>query len=190
MGAGRNISDMLQPIDRCPIQPYLGTGLHTLGLLGWLLKQTGPADVWVSTFSTSEAFLSGFYNLRQKGLVQSAYLLADFKAAHKTVLLSDLMRKCFNSVALAMNHSKLLLICNDTYRIAVVTSQNQTYGDRIEATLIANSPAIFDGYMTAFQHIMLKSYSLNELQRTLTQRDNSLGHSADTHSGDIRPFGY
>lgn len=60
MGRGRNISTILQPLSRCATQTYLGTGIHTLGLLAWILQQTGCADVYVSTFSTSEAFLNGF----------------------------------------------------------------------------------------------------------------------------------
>ena len=58
MGRGRNLSTILQPLNKCVSQCYLGTGLHTLGLLNWILQQTGRADVYVSTFSTSEAFLN------------------------------------------------------------------------------------------------------------------------------------
>ena len=69
MGRGRNIATILQPLSKCVTQTYLGTGLHTLGLLNWILQQTGRADVYVSTFSTSEAFLNGFYNLQKKKLI-------------------------------------------------------------------------------------------------------------------------
>lgn len=60
-----------RPLSDASTQYYLGTGLHTLGLLGWILKQTGRADVYVSTFSTSDAFLSGFLRLRRKNLIKT-----------------------------------------------------------------------------------------------------------------------
>lgn len=67
------IKELLKPLrnDTSSYQSYLCTGLHTLGLLGWILEQTGRADVYVSTFSTSDAFLSGFLRLKKKALDKS-----------------------------------------------------------------------------------------------------------------------
>lgn len=58
---------LLKPVNECGTQAYLGRGLHTFGVIEWLLAQTGPSDVIISTFSTSVEFLSAFYNLRKKG---------------------------------------------------------------------------------------------------------------------------
>ena len=115
---------------------YLGTGVHTLGLLAWILEQTGRANVLVTTFSTSEEFLSGFYNLRKKGLIFKATMLADLKASKKTVKLEPLMRKCFDEVYLASNHSKILIVTGAKNVVSVVSSQNNTYGGRAECTFI------------------------------------------------------
>lgn len=38
------IQQVLKPLKQSSSQVYLGQGLHTLGLLGWILEQTGPAD--------------------------------------------------------------------------------------------------------------------------------------------------
>lgn len=98
-----------RPLSDVPTQYHLGTGLHTLGLLRWILKQTGRADVYVSTFSTSDAFLCGFLRLRRRKLIANATLVADLKAARKTVQLYRLMQSCFDHVHLAQNHSKICL---------------------------------------------------------------------------------
>ena len=84
MSKGKSPSEFLRPMATNPLQSHLGRGLHTLGLLGWILEQTGPADVYVSTFSTSDAFLRGFYNLKKKDMVLKSVLLADLKASKKT----------------------------------------------------------------------------------------------------------
>ena len=53
------VSDLLRPIADAQTQAYFGRHLHTLGLIKWILSQIGPADVWVSSYSTSEEFLRG-----------------------------------------------------------------------------------------------------------------------------------
>lgn len=141
----RKISTILKPLkvnsDKC--QTFLGTGLHTLGLLGWILDQTGRADVYVSTFSTSDAFLSGFFRLKNKKLINHSVLVVDLKAARKTVKLNKLMQNCFDNVYLAMNHSKIVLVQNDKWTVSVISSQNQTYGDRAECTMITTDQDVF-----------------------------------------------
>lgn len=117
------------PLSDASTQYHLGTGLHTLGLLGWILKQTGRADVYVSTFSTSDAFLSGFLRLRRRKLINNATLVADLKAARKTVQLYRLMQSCFDHVFLGQNHSKIVLVNwltqNSTFNILYASSQSR-----------------------------------------------------------------
>ena len=136
-------SDILKPLDEQPTQAYLGRGLHTFGVIEWLLAQAGPSDVVVSTFSTSVEFLSAFYNLRKKGLVRSATLIADLKASKKTYRLDTLMRSCFERICLTENHSKVVLVSGGAFNVAVHSSQNNTYGGRAECTLVTTDADVF-----------------------------------------------
>lgn len=136
-------SDLLKPVDVCGTQAYLGRGLHTFGIIEWLLAQTGPSDVVISTFSTSIEFLSAFFNLRKKGLVRSATLIADLKASKKTSRLDALMRSCFDRTCLAENHSKVVLVSGGAFSVAVHSSQNNTYGGRAECTLVTTDAEVF-----------------------------------------------
>lgn len=92
MAMKKKVNQILKPLEINPTQYYLGTGLHTLGLLGWILEQTGRADVYVSTFSTSDAFLSGFHRLRKRGLINNASLVADLKASKRLYSCIELCR--------------------------------------------------------------------------------------------------
>ena len=191
MGRGRNIQTILQPLSKCVTQTYLGTGLHTLGLLNWILQQTGRADVYVSTFSTSEAFLNGFYNLRKKGLISHSVLLADLKASRKTLHLYRLMQSCFDSVYLGMNHSKIVLVQNDTHLVSVISSQNQTYGDRAECTMVTTDQmAFYDLYCGLRDIVDKNSIQLNGLFNRITERDNQVRESTNDPIGGVFPFGY
>ena len=190
MPKGIDLNRILQPLSKNPLQSYLGKGLHTLGLLGWILEQTGRADVYVSTFSTSDAFLRGFYNLRKKGLIGNSVLLADLKASKKTVKLYREMQTCFDSVYLSMNHSKVVLVQNDSHLVTVISSQNQTYGDRAECTVVTTSQEIFLQQYSGFKDLVdQNSIQLNGLFNRLTEKDTGTGEQADSGYGDWRPFG-
>lgn len=179
-----------RPLSDVPTLYHLGTGLHTLGLLRWILKQTGRADVYVSTFSTSDAFLCGFLRLRRRKLIANATLVADLKAARKTVQLYRLMQSCFDHVHLAQNHSKIMLVKNEIHQVAVISSQNQTYGDRAECTMITTDPKAYYSLLAGLRGIVDKSLELNGLFQRLTDKDRKLCAGDDDPDGDIRPFGY
>ena len=153
MPRGMNIDELLRPVRETPIQAYFGQGLHTLGLLSWLLPQTGKADVWVSSYSTSEPFLNGFYLLGLKDLIRHSAILLDQRAARKTLRLESLLSSAFEHIFLGQNHSKLLLMKSETMAVSVITSQNQTYGARAESTIITTDPQVFDVLMRQFVDI-------------------------------------
>lgn len=170
----KKISAVLNPLkinsERC--QTFLGYGLHTLGLLRWILSQTGRADVYVSTFSTSDAFLSGFFRMKDKKLINHSVLVADLKAARKTIKLNKLMQNCFDNVYLAMNHSKIVLVQNDKWTVSVISSQNQTYGDRAECTMITTDQDVFLSlYEGLSEMVNNKSIQVNGLFNRVTGED-------------------
>lgn len=49
------------------------------------------------------------------------------------------MTEAFDDVRLTLNHSKIMLVSNAEWLVSVITSQNQTYGDRAECTFISLS---------------------------------------------------
>ena len=191
MPKGKDISTLLHPVRDVPLQAYFGQGLHTLGLLGWLLPQTGKADVWVSSYSTSEPFLNGFYLLRQKDLIRHSTILLDQRAARKTLHLESLLDAAFEHVLLGQNHSKLLLVQNFHISVAVVTSQNQTYGARAESTIISTDHAVFDCLMRQFLDICGNGAVELDLKngKGIITEDRAAGTAAADSFPDWRPFG-
>lgn len=190
MSRGKRVDDILRTLHQQPFQYFLGTGLHTLGLIGWILSQTGRADIWVSTFSTSDAFCSGFLNLRKKGLVGTALLVADLKASRKTVQLAKLMNTCFNHVYLAQNHSKIVLVQNEGWTVSAITSQNQTYGDRAECTMVTTSKQAFNDLYTGLANIINKSINLNGLFERIAEKDRGGSGPHDESHRDLCLVGY
>lgn len=191
MSRGRNVNDILRPISEKPLQAFFGQGLHTLGLLRWLLRQTGKADVWVSSYSTSEPFLNGFVILREKNLIRHSAILLDQRAARKTLHLETLLANAFEHVFLAQNHSKLLLVRNEAFCVAVITSQNQTYGARAESTILTTDKAVFDVLMDEFIHLCADNAVEIDIEhgQGIITRDREAGEPAPDPFPDWRPFG-
>lgn len=192
MPKGRDISEMLSPLAEKPIQAYFGEGLHTLGLLSWILRQTGKADVWVSSYSTSEPFLNGFCILRRKDLVRHSLLLLDQRAARKTLKLERLMAGAFGHVMLGQNHSKILLVHNQSWAVAVVTSQNQTYGARAESTIVTTDAGVFDTLMQEFIEICGNGAVEIDVEhgKGIITEGGGAGKAADDTAADFRPHGF
>ena len=191
MPKGKDINSLLRPVRDVPLQAYFGQGLHTLGLLNWLLPQTGKADVWVSSYSTSEPFLNGFYLLRQKDLIRHSAILLDQRAARKTLHLESLLDAAFEHVLLGQNHSKLLLVQNFHISVSVVTSQNQTYGARAESTSISTDHGVFDCLMRQFLDICGQGAVELDLKngKGIIAESGAAGAAAPDPFPDWRPFG-
>lgn len=144
--------------------PYLTTGtLQLYHIVEELLQQTGKADLFISSFTISEEFIRKLQQLKEAKLVQHLQLLIDLRSAKKTIHLSWFLRNVANEVFLANNHSKLILIRNDQYKISVVTSANQTRGNRIECGMISTVHMDYDYFDTEIKKVFKNSLNYNEI---------------------------
>lgn len=129
-----------------------------------ILRQIGKAEIHISTFSTSEEFLRRIYRLKRNGLIGKATLLADLKAARKTVNLYTLISNVFDEAYLSENHSKVILMRNEKWMVSIITSQNQTRGNRTESGIITTDQSVFLDVEAQFIDILkYKSIKLNGL---------------------------
>ncbi|MDE7080055.1 MAG: hypothetical protein K2O78_00155 [Muribaculaceae bacterium] len=150
MKRGADISAFLQPLAEVPTQAFLSNVVQTADILEWILEQTGPAEVWQTSFSISEEFLRRLHFIQQRNPGTEVHLVLDFKATQKTLRLWVFLSRVMKSVHLAENHSKVIVIRpRSAPPVAVVTSQNLTRGNRYEAHTVTSDPplcaALFDG---------------------------------------------
>ena len=100
------------------------------------------------------------------------------------------MQGCFDHVFLAQNHSKIVLVRNINYCVAVISSQNQTYGDGAECTMITTDEVAYVQLMDGLRDIVDKSIELNGLFTRLADRDRALCARNDDTIDDLCPHGY
>lgn len=167
-----NVSDILSPLAEKPCQAYLSNLLQVADILGWILAQTGPADVRMTSFSISEEFLRRIFFIEREGLVRSLDIVLDFKATNKTLKLWPFIAQTVQSCHLADNHSKLLLVSNESWKVAVVMSQNLTRGNRYESGFITTDSGAFDFLGSQLDYVMTRqSVPFNDIfRRTVADR--------------------
>ena len=158
------IDQIIKPLSKYPLQAYLDNRVQLFDIIDKILSETGPAEIYISTFSTSEEFLRRIYTLKERGRITKATMLIDLKASRKTVNLYKFISRVFDDVYLAENHSKVILIKNKKWQVSVCTSQNQTRGNRTESGMISSDPSIFLDLQQRFSDIInTNSIQLNGL---------------------------
>lgn len=114
-----------------PVQVFLTDKVVQGYILEKILEYSAPASIVVSTFSTGEEFLRKVISLRKSGAILRASLFCDHKAAEKTARVNPMLFAAFDEVRFCKNHSKVMII-EGKINVVVISSQNQTRGNRIE----------------------------------------------------------
>lgn len=161
----RSPLNILQPLESRPVQAYFSNRLQLSDIIEEVLGQIGNANIIISTFSTSEEFLRRIWRLKNDGRILSFALFCDFRATRKTVALYNFIKNLADSVHLCENHSKVVLLCSDSHKVSIVTSQNQTRGDRFESGIVTNDANIYNQLLEGFQLLQVNSIDIDVLLR-------------------------
>lgn len=161
------VSEVLRPLCEAPVQAYLTNRVQLADVLEWIISQVGRSDVSMTSFSISEEFIRRLFLLRRSGDVRRFRLLLDHKATQKTLRLWTFIAQTIEETFLADNHSKVLVVSPvDTarHRVAVITSQNLTRGNRSEAAVVTTSPEVVSTLDLAIGDLInFHSVPLNDL---------------------------
>ena len=163
----RAVDRVLRPLREKPLQAYLTNTLQVADVVEWCLGQLDPAyTIRQTSFSISEEFVRRLHLLRRDGKVKYIQLLLDLKATNKTLRLWPFLVQTIDQVFLVDNHSKLILIESDTdpLKVAIITSQNLTRGNRHESAIITTDTEVYATLLASFQDLMTNhSVPLKEL---------------------------
>jgi len=143
---------LLPPAER-PLQVILTDAWQLGDVLACLLAHVGLASVAVSTFSTGEEFLRRLARLRQEGMVTDATLYLDHKAAEKTARVLPMVRRAFDGVRFCAIHAKVMVLRGQGGAASVLTSQNQTRGNRMESYVVIDGADMADELMAGLAAI-------------------------------------
>ena len=115
-------------------------------LIETVLERTGPADVYISTWTAAHAEIDDAFEFLRNGMLLSCHWLFDisFKSRNPAfwtrvidLFGADMVRQCWN-------HAKMTMIENDTHKVTILTSANLNKNPRLEYYLIRENAAFFD----------------------------------------------
>jgi len=148
------------------MQAYLSNQLQVADVVEWCLSQLeGEATILQTSFSISEEFIRRLYHIKKSGKVKDIQLLLDHKATNKTLRLWPFISQTIDNCFLADNHSKLILVeAAGPFRIAIITSQNLTRGNRHECAIVTTNDDIYTVLLSEFLDLLqFHSVPLSEL---------------------------
>jgi len=116
---------------------------NMMRLIFWVLEQTGPADIILSTYSISPKTIQGVINRREKGLIRNIRFLIDNRVRSLSPKPFDMLVANFDYRCISI-HAKVACICNDNWNITIVSSQNATDNPKMERGTIYTGIDIFN----------------------------------------------
>lgn len=150
--SGKDLRGDIGQIDQNQVKPFFSEGKWSMhDLMLYLLEVTGPARVWLSTFSISEEAIRSFAIALEKGRITRIHCLFDYTIQKNKLGLLFFAYNTVSDITIGANHSKLLLLQNDSWKISVVGSANFTPNPRKEAGVIFSTPQTFDHYLGHLQ---------------------------------------
>ena len=161
----RKALNILKPLESRPLQTYFSNRYQLADIIEEVLGQIGNAHIIISTFSTSEEFLRRIWRLKNDGRVLSFSLFCDHRAARKTLSLYHFIKSLADNIYLCENHSKVVLLHNARHLVSIVTSQNQTRGNRFECGVVSTDNHLFYQLQSGFDALQDKSLDIDVLLR-------------------------
>ncbi len=124
---------------------YSDGAFNLIQLLIYIIKQTGPAHVWLTTYSISDDSIKVLKQKVECGDILSIRFLIDNRVRSMSPKNFDLLVGCFpGCYRCRALHAKVALIYNDEWAVTLIGSQNATRNPKLERGIIHTDRTIFE----------------------------------------------
>ena len=135
--ANAKLQEVFITIGQDQILPFVSLGdWSTHDLLFFLLEQTGPARVYLTTWAISEYAIRQLYNLIEQGMIIELKGIFDYRNGIRKPGELQFLEKISTEIKPAKCHAKVTVLENDNWGISIVGSANYTRNPRIEAGVL------------------------------------------------------
>ena len=122
---------------------YSWGNFNLVRLISYLIKQTGPAHVFMTSYSFSQKSIEQLQHKISKGEILSFKVILDNRVRVMSPKPFQMIASSFDYRCISV-HAKVALIWNDYWKITIVTSQNATDNPKLERGTIFTDPAVFN----------------------------------------------
>lgn len=124
---------------------YSDGAFNLIQLIFYILKQTGPAHVFLTSYSISEDSITSLQRKVEKGDIMDIRFIIDNRVRTMSPKPFALLANTFaGNYKCRSIHAKTALIYNDEWKITVIGSQNATKNPKLERGIIHTDPGIFN----------------------------------------------
>lgn len=113
-------------------------------LRAYVLQQTGPAKVYMSTWAMSEDSSRLLHAAIEAGLITELNCIFDRRLPVRKPGIMQLAKQLCTRISLVDCHAKVTVIQNDDWNITIIGSANDTNNKRIEAGVIICNKTVAD----------------------------------------------
>lgn len=123
---------------------YSSGAFNLIQLVLYILRQTGPAHLFLATYSISDRSITTLRNHVDDGQVLSIRFLIDNRVRSISPKPFDHLLTAFPGQTRCRTlHAKVALVWNDDWHISVVGSQNATHNPKLERGIIHTCSEVF-----------------------------------------------
>ena len=122
---------------------YSRGNFNLVRLICYLLKQTGPAHLMLTSYSFSRKSIEQLQNRIEKQEILSFKVILDNRVRVMSPKPFQMIAASFDYRCISV-HAKIALIWNDRWKITIITSQNATDNPKLERGTIFTDPEIFE----------------------------------------------
>lgn len=123
---------------------YSNGAVNLVQLMLYVLRQTGPAHVFLSTYSSAEDSISTLRRYVDDGTILSIRFLIDNRVRSISPKpFAHLITSFPDSYRCTSLHAKVALISNEGWHVSIVGSQNATHNPKLERGIIHTSEDIW-----------------------------------------------
>lgn len=138
-------NDVIQQVIGTPVMGdcinfVTGARWSAHNLLHYLLQLTGPANIYISTYTISEDAVRLLALMMDSGTINQIHALIDKRFDNRNAKALQFAKEKFTSLKLRDCHAKVTVLMNDEWQISMVGSANYSNNPRIErGTLFCSS---------------------------------------------------
>ena len=130
---------------------YSYGNFNLVRLILYLLKQTGPANVFMTSYSISTESIEQIQRHIELQKLLSFRLLIDNRVKTLSPKPFQMLSTVFNYRCSSI-HAKVALLWNDQWKISIVTSQNATNNPKMERGILFTDPKVFQFDLNALEN--------------------------------------
>ena len=122
---------------------YSWGNFNLVRLIIYLIKQTGPVHVMMTSYSISSRSIEQLQRYISTGLIISFRVILDNRVRVMSPKPFQMIATSFDYKCISV-HSKVALLWNEEWKISIVTSQNATDNPKLERGTIFTNEEVFN----------------------------------------------